>query len=209
MLILEIFLYLKSSVIFWCMTLWTINFEWLCVLMILCRWCGVCRPWVVQTDLWQPSRLFRYGLCQTSHGAAACRWGTFTCYPSCSVFCSLNRQSVSSNYFAPNCFFSFPGLRGLMMAVMIAALMSSLTSIFNSSSTIFTMDLWKSFRSHASEWELMIVGRYVTTLGKATIPQNTVRSWLLHIMKLWFKLRNIFKEIKNHEISFWEKASLK
>ncbi|XP_047427833.1 sodium/myo-inositol cotransporter 2 [Mugil cephalus] len=51
------------------------------------------------------------------------------------------------------------GLRGLMMAVMIAALMSSLTSIFNSSSTIFTMDLWKSFRSNASEWELMIVGR--------------------------------------------------
>ncbi|XP_044186271.1 sodium/myo-inositol cotransporter 2 [Thunnus albacares] len=51
------------------------------------------------------------------------------------------------------------GLRGLMMAVMIAALMSSLTSIFNSASTIFTMDLWKSFRSSASEWELMIVGR--------------------------------------------------
>ncbi|XP_041852016.1 sodium/myo-inositol cotransporter 2 [Melanotaenia boesemani] len=51
------------------------------------------------------------------------------------------------------------GLRGLMMAVMIAALMSSLTSIFNSSSTIFTMDLWRSFRSCASEWELMIVGR--------------------------------------------------
>ncbi|CAN9505867.1 unnamed protein product [Ophioblennius macclurei] len=51
------------------------------------------------------------------------------------------------------------GLRGLMMAVMIAALMSSLTSIFNSASTIFTMDLWKSLRSRASEWELMIVGR--------------------------------------------------
>ncbi|XP_037544898.1 sodium/myo-inositol cotransporter 2 isoform X4 [Nematolebias whitei] len=51
------------------------------------------------------------------------------------------------------------GLRGLMMAVMIAALMSSLTSIFNSASTIFTMDLWKGFRSRASEWELMIVGR--------------------------------------------------
>ncbi|KAM3598036.1 uncharacterized protein V6R79_012603 [Siganus canaliculatus] len=51
------------------------------------------------------------------------------------------------------------GLRGLMMAVMIAALMSSLTSIFNSASTIFTMDLWKTFRSHATEWELMVVGR--------------------------------------------------
>uniref|UniRef100_A0A6Q2YPL1 Sodium/myo-inositol cotransporter 2 n=1 Tax=Esox lucius TaxID=8010 RepID=A0A6Q2YPL1_ESOLU len=51
------------------------------------------------------------------------------------------------------------GLRGLMMAVMIAALMSSLTSIFNSSSTIFTMDLWRHHRPHATEWELMIVGR--------------------------------------------------
>lgn len=53
----------------------------------------------------------------------------------------------------------FPGLRGLMMSVMIAALMSSLTSIFNSASTIFTMDLWKHFRPRCSEWELMIVGR--------------------------------------------------
>ncbi|KAM9345623.1 sodium/myo-inositol cotransporter 2 [Symphorus nematophorus] len=62
------------------------------------------------------------------------------------------------------------GLRGLMMAVMIAALMSSLTSIFNSASTIFTMDLWKSFRSRASEWELMIVGRvFVLVLVVASV----------------------------------------
>lgn len=47
-----------------------------------------------------------------------------------------------------------------MMAVMLAALMSSLTSIFNSSSTIFTMDLWRNIRRTASEWELMIVGRF-------------------------------------------------
>uniref|UniRef100_UPI00398F8B69 sodium/myo-inositol cotransporter 2 n=1 Tax=Pristiophorus japonicus TaxID=55135 RepID=UPI00398F8B69 len=51
------------------------------------------------------------------------------------------------------------GLRGLMMSVMIAALMSSLTSIFNSASTIFTMDVWHHVRPHCSEWELMIVGR--------------------------------------------------
>nr|XP_038957460.1 sodium/myo-inositol cotransporter 2 isoform X2 [Rattus norvegicus] len=51
------------------------------------------------------------------------------------------------------------GLRGLMMAVMVAALMSSLTSIFNSASTIFTMDLWHHIRPRASERELMIVGR--------------------------------------------------
>ncbi|XP_008256041.1 sodium/myo-inositol cotransporter 2 isoform X1 [Oryctolagus cuniculus] len=56
------------------------------------------------------------------------------------------------------------GLRGLMMAVMVAALMSSLTSIFNSASTIFTMDLWNHVRPRASEKELMIVGRVFVLL---------------------------------------------
>ncbi|XP_042371018.1 sodium/glucose cotransporter 4 [Plectropomus leopardus] len=51
------------------------------------------------------------------------------------------------------------GLRGLMLAVMLAALMSSLTSIFNSSSTLFTLDLYYKARPKASEWELMLVGR--------------------------------------------------
>ncbi|XP_047402622.1 sodium/glucose cotransporter 5 isoform X2 [Sciurus carolinensis] len=53
------------------------------------------------------------------------------------------------------------GLRGLMIAVMMAALMSSLTSIFNSSSTLFTMDIWKRLRPCASERELLLVGRLV------------------------------------------------
>nr|XP_027778118.1 sodium/glucose cotransporter 5 isoform X1 [Marmota flaviventris] len=53
------------------------------------------------------------------------------------------------------------GLRGLMIAVMMAALMSSLTSIFNSSSTLFTMDIWKRLRPWASERELLMVGRLV------------------------------------------------
>ncbi|NXM32377.1 SC5A9 protein, partial [Oxyruncus cristatus] len=51
------------------------------------------------------------------------------------------------------------GLRGLMIAVMMAALMSSLTSIFNSSSTLFVIDIWQRIRRQASEQELMIVGR--------------------------------------------------
>lgn len=51
------------------------------------------------------------------------------------------------------------GARGLMISVMLAALMSSLTSIFNSSSTIFTMDIWRRIRKQASETELLIVGR--------------------------------------------------
>ena len=56
-------------------------------------------------------------------------------------------------------FLSLAGLRGMMMAVMMAALMSDLTSIFNSAATLFTIDIWKRFRGNASTRELMIVGR--------------------------------------------------
>ncbi|THD19989.1 Sodium/glucose cotransporter [Fasciola hepatica] len=56
------------------------------------------------------------------------------------------------------------GARGLMLAVMIASLVSSLTSIFNSSSTLFTMDIWRRFRPRARSAELMVVGR-VSTLA--------------------------------------------
>ncbi|XP_061456301.1 sodium/mannose cotransporter SLC5A10 [Rhineura floridana] len=56
------------------------------------------------------------------------------------------------------------GLRGLMIAVMMAALMSSLTSIFNSSSTLFTMDIWRKVRKEPSEKELLLVGRIVTVV---------------------------------------------
>lgn len=51
------------------------------------------------------------------------------------------------------------GLRGVMLAALLAALMSSLTSIFNSASSMFTMDIWRRFRRKASQNELMIVGR--------------------------------------------------
>merc|ERR1719195_1282403 len=51
------------------------------------------------------------------------------------------------------------GARGMMLAVMLAALMSSLTSIFNSSSTIFTMDIYPRLRARPSEVELLLVGR--------------------------------------------------
>ncbi|XP_037331695.2 sodium/myo-inositol cotransporter-like [Pungitius pungitius] len=51
------------------------------------------------------------------------------------------------------------GLRGLMMAVIIAALMSDLDSIFNSASTIFTLDIYTMLRKRASSRELVMVGR--------------------------------------------------
>ncbi|KAM5238301.1 solute carrier family 5 member 4-like [Ctenodactylus gundi] len=51
------------------------------------------------------------------------------------------------------------GLRGLMLSVMVASLLSTLTSIFNSASTLFTMDLYTKIRKRASEKELLIAGR--------------------------------------------------
>ncbi|NXH42023.1 SC5A3 protein, partial [Dicaeum eximium] len=66
------------------------------------------------------------------------------------------------------------GLRGLMMAVMIAALMSDLDSIFNSASTIFTLDVYKLIRKSATSRELMIVGRvfvaFMVVISMAWVP---------------------------------------
>ena len=49
-----------------------------------------------------------------------------------------------------------------MLAALLAALMSSLTSVFNSSSTVFTMDIWRRIRPGAQESQLMMVGRFYT-----------------------------------------------
>lgn len=57
------------------------------------------------------------------------------------------------------------GLRGVMLAALLAALMSSLTSIFNSASSMFTMDIWRRFRRRASQQELMIVGRVMMAVA--------------------------------------------
>ncbi|CBY31883.1 unnamed protein product [Oikopleura dioica] len=53
------------------------------------------------------------------------------------------------------------GVRGLMFSVVIAALMSGLDSIFNSASTLFTIDIWQKFRPDSSEKELIFTGRIV------------------------------------------------
>ncbi|ESP05039.1 hypothetical protein LOTGIDRAFT_109602 [Lottia gigantea] len=50
-------------------------------------------------------------------------------------------------------------VRGLMTAGMLSALMGTLTSIFNSASSMFTLDLWPRCRPKASERELMVVSK--------------------------------------------------
>ncbi len=55
------------------------------------------------------------------------------------------------------------GLRGIMFAALFGAVMSSLDSMLNSASTIFTMDLFKRhFRPDASPDRLVKVGRIAT-----------------------------------------------
>jgi SSS family solute:Na+ symporter len=54
------------------------------------------------------------------------------------------------------------GFRGLMVAAVLAALMSSLSSVFNSCSTLITMDIYKKRHPDATERRLVFVGRATT-----------------------------------------------
>ncbi|KXJ23310.1 sodium/glucose cotransporter 5 [Exaiptasia diaphana] len=83
---------------------------------------------------------------------------------SCLHYCD-NEWGCSNNAYPKLVLNILPrGLVGLMMAVMMAALMSSLSSAFNSSATIFTVDVWVLLRPKATEWEKVIVGRIVVVV---------------------------------------------
>lgn len=66
------------------------------------------------------------------------------------------------------------GVRGLVVAGLLSALMSSLAGVFNACSTLFTMDLYSKFRPDASEHQLVKIGRTATVvmvlIGLAWIP---------------------------------------
>jgi solute:Na+ symporter, SSS family len=56
------------------------------------------------------------------------------------------------------------GVRGLIVACLLAALMSSLASLFNSSASLFTVDIYEKLRPGQSEQHLLTVGRIATTV---------------------------------------------
>jgi len=66
------------------------------------------------------------------------------------------------------------GLRGLVLAGMLSALMSALASLFNSTATLFTVDFYKRLRPQVSEQHLVNVGRLATAavivIGMVWIP---------------------------------------
>jgi SSS family solute:Na+ symporter len=66
------------------------------------------------------------------------------------------------------------GLVGLMIAALLAALMGAMSSVFNSASTLVTLDFYKKIRPEASERQLVSFGRAATgvmvLLGLAWVP---------------------------------------
>ncbi|MBN1542323.1 sodium/solute symporter [candidate division KSB1 bacterium] len=55
-----------------------------------------------------------------------------------------------------------PGIKGILVASLLAAFISSLASSFNSSSSLFTFDFYRFFRPDSTEPELVLVGRLAT-----------------------------------------------
>lgn len=56
------------------------------------------------------------------------------------------------------------GIRGIVVAGLLAALMSSLAGVFNASSTLFTMDFYSKLKPDASEQRLVWMGRAATVV---------------------------------------------
>jgi SSS family solute:Na+ symporter len=55
-----------------------------------------------------------------------------------------------------------PGLRGIVVAGLLSALMGSLAGVFNACSTLFTVDIYEKLRPKASQAELVQIGRIAT-----------------------------------------------
>lgn len=66
------------------------------------------------------------------------------------------------------------GVRGIVVAGLLAALMSSLAGVFNASSTLFTMDFYSRLRPNVTQQQLVWMGRVATSvmvlIGLAWIP---------------------------------------
>ncbi len=73
--------------------------------------------------------------------------------------------------------FAPAGLRGLVFAALIAAIVSSLASMMNSISTIFTMDLYRSARPNEAEQHYVTVGR-ITAFAAMALALVLARPFL-------------------------------
>src|SRR5215471_4693960 len=77
------------------------------------------------------------------------------------------------------------GLVGLVMAALLAAVMGAMSSVFNSASTLVTLDFYKKLRPQVSERQLVNFGRFATgimvLLGLLWVPFIHLLSAQLYI----------------------------
>ena len=77
---------------------------------------------------------------------------------------------LAANYDAQNAFPLMvkhllpPGLRGIVVAGLLSALMGSLAGVFNACSTLFTVDLYGKWKPKATQHELVRTGRIATAV---------------------------------------------
>jgi solute:Na+ symporter, SSS family len=82
------------------------------------------------------------------------------------------------------------GFVGLMIAALLAALMGAMSSVFNSASTMVTLDFYKKLRPGANEMQLVTFGRIATgvmvLLGLLWVP-------FIHLLsaQLWIYLQSV------------------
>ncbi len=98
----------------------------------------------------------------------------FALYPE--LFTKVNGQVTNGNIAFPSLIVNLlpTGIVGLMIAALLAALMGAMSSVFNSASTMITLDFYKKVRPAASEAQLVLFGRIATggmvVLGLLWVP---------------------------------------
>lgn len=98
----------------------------------------------------------------------------FALYPE--LFTKVNGQVTNGNIAFPSLIVNLlpTGIVGLMIAALLAALMGAMSSVFNSASTMITLDFYKKIRPAASEAQLVLFGRIATggmvVLGLLWVP---------------------------------------
>jgi SSS family solute:Na+ symporter len=98
----------------------------------------------------------------------------FALYPQ--LFTKVGGQVTNGNIAFPTLIVNLlpVGIVGLMIAALLAALMGAMSSVFNSASTMVTLDFYKKIRPAATEAQLVLFGRIATAgmvvLGLLWVP---------------------------------------
>lgn len=96
--------------------------------------------------------------------------------PGIIAYALFPEQVVKPDYAYPTLVLNLlpTGLVGLVMAALLAAVMGAMSSVFNSASTLVTLDFYKKLRPQASERQLVNFGRVATgimvLLGLLWVP---------------------------------------